>query len=240
MVLSKHTKGNEKSQVAVYHPLDLLYIQALSAIDDYSKDHVLHVLHVIVTALNQLSIEAIAHLLGTDPSSVYTALTELRAVIMVPDDESSTGPVFPLHASFPDFLHTHSHSGIYHISETEAHHAMLGLCLDVFDSSLKWNICELSSNNSCLQDINPSPSAKIPEALQYSCISWLVHLEHVLESGKLCESDESQVLNVFNKHVLHWIECMALLGKLEDAVKSLQHMELSPNVSCVQLNKYFC
>jgi hypothetical protein len=229
IVLSAHMQCGAKC-VAAYHPLDHLYKQALSAIDDYSRDHVLLVLHTVVTARNPLSIEAIAHLLGTSPSSVYTALTELRAVIMAPDDESSTEPVFPFHASFPDFLHTHSRSDIYHISETQAHHAMLKLCLGVFDSSLKWNICELHSNKVCLQDINPSPSSKIPEALQYSCTSWLVHLDHVLESGELGRSDESQVLNIFDKHILHWVECMALLGKLEDAVHLLQRIEVSPKV----------
>jgi hypothetical protein len=230
IVLSARTQCSAKSQLAVYHPLDLLYKQALNAIDDYSRDYVLHVLHVVVTALNPLSIEAIAHLLDTSPSPVYTALTELRAVIMAPHEESFTEPVFPFHASFPDFLHTCSRSGTYYIPEAQAHHAMLELCLGVFDSSLKWNICKLHSNNVCLQDINPSPSSRISEALQYSCTAWLVHLDYVLESRELGESEESQVLNVFNKHILHWIECMALLGKLEDAVHLLRRIEVSPKV----------
>jgi hypothetical protein len=229
IVLSARPQCTAKSQLAVYHPLDLLYEQALSVIGDYSRDHVLHVLHVVITALNPLSTKAIAHLLGTSPSSVYTALTELWAVIMAPDDESSAEPVFTFHASFPDFLHTHSRSGNYYIPEAQAHHTMLELCLGVFDSSFKWNICELHSDDACLQDINLSPS-KIPEALQYSCTSWLVHLDHVLESGELGESGELQVLNVFDKHILHWIECMAVLGKLEDAVHLLRRIEISPRV----------
>jgi hypothetical protein len=230
LILSTHTQWDEKSQAAVYHPLDILYRQVLDAIEDYSRLDVLQVLHVVVTALHPLSIHAIAHLLGTYPPSIYAALTELRAVIMAPDDETLTDPVFPFHASFPDFLHTPSRSGTHHIPETQAHQDMLGLCLDIFQLMLKENICKLSSNDVSLQDIDLSPSLNIPEALQYSCTSWIVHLGCVLEAQKLSSLDESQVLHFFDKHVLHWIECMALLGKLEDAMYALYRIELSPNV----------
>jgi hypothetical protein len=230
LVLSTHTQWDEKSQAVVYYPLDFLYKQVLDAIEDYGRTDVLRVLHVVVTALHPLSIHGIANLLGSDPPSICTALTELRAVIMAPDNESSTDPVFPFHASFPDFLHTPSRSSMHHIPETQAHQDMLVLCLDILQLMLKENISKLSSNDVSLQDIDPSPSLNIPEALQYSCTSWLVHLGCVLEAQKLSSLDESQVLHFFDKHVLHWIECMALLGKLEDAMYALYRIELSSNV----------
>jgi hypothetical protein len=38
-------------------------------------------------------------------------------------------------------------------------------------------------------------------------------------------------MTVFDAHILHWIECMALLGKLGDAVHLLRKIQLSAMVS---------
>jgi hypothetical protein len=208
-----------------YSQLDSLYSQVLdTAKQDHRWNDILKVLQVVITALDPLPIPVIADLLKINQVTVSAALRRLAAVITVPNDKDIDTPVLPFHASFPDFLHTHSRSGTHHILETQAHYYMLRLCLNIFDSTLKRNICELHSNNVCLQDIHPSPSSMIPKALQYACTSWLVHLDCILEFQEL---DESQVLNFFNTNVLHWIECMALLGKLEDATHLLYRIELS-------------
>ena len=70
----------------------------------------------------------------------------------------------------------------------------------------------------------------ISSHIQYYAAFWLVHLEYVLKNQNLEEADNLYVINFFDTHTLHWIECMALLGKLKDAVYLLRQIELSLTV----------
>jgi hypothetical protein len=236
IVLTKHSLNTTVGQ---YNQLDNLYCQVLSAIqqDHRRKDLISRVLWVTIAALNPLPIQTIASLLKSDTGTVYSALKRLGAVITIPNDKDSNSPVIPFHASFPDFLHDSSRSQEHNVPRIEAHYFMLKLCLDIVENSpaLKQNICNLG-NSVHLSKINPASIESIPDDLKYSCLYWLVHLEHILTWENLKESVALQVMTVFNAHILHWIECMALLGKLGDAVHLLRKIEMSVLVSLYKVN----
>jgi hypothetical protein len=231
IVLTKHSLNTTVGQ---YDQLDNLYSQVLSAIqqDHRRKDLISCVLRVTIAALNPLPIQTIACLLKSDTGTVYSALKRLGAVITIPNDKYSNSPVIPFHASFPDFLHDYSRSQKHNIPKVEAHYFMLKLCSNIIETSpaLKQNICNLG-NSVHLSKVDPTSLESIPGELKYSCLYWLVHLEHILTLENLKESVASQVMTVFDTHILHWIECMALLGKLGDAVHLLRKIELSAKVS---------
>jgi hypothetical protein len=231
IVLTKHSLNTTVGQ---YAQLDSLYCQVLGAIqqDHHRKDLINRVLRVVITALNPLPIQTIANLLKSDTITVYSALKRLGAVITIPDNKDSDSPVIPFHASFPDFLHDYPRSKEHTIPRLETHYFMLQLCLDVIQTSqaLKQDICNLG-NSVHVSTIDPASLESIPSDLKYSCLYWLVHLEHILTLENLKESVASQVMTVFDTHILHWIECMALLGKLGDAVHLLRKIELSAKVS---------
>jgi hypothetical protein len=233
-VLTKHSE----TATGQYEQLNSLYCQVLGAIqqDHRRKDLINRVLRIVITALDPLPIQTIARLLKSNTDAVYPALKRLGAVITIPNNKDSESPVIPFHASFPDFLHDYSRSKEHTIPELEAHYFMLQLCLDVIQTSqaLKQDICNLS-NSVHVSTIDPASLESIPSDLKYSCLYWLVHLEHILTLENLKESVASQVMTVFDTHILHWIECMALLGKLGDAVHLLRKIELSARVS---LNKH--
>jgi hypothetical protein len=220
--------------VGQYDQLDNLYCQVLSAIqqDHCRRDLIGCVLRVTIAALNPLPIQTIASLLKSDTGTVYSALKRLGAVITIPDNKDSDSPVIPFHASFPDFLHDYPHSKEHTIPRLEAHYFMLQLCLDVIQTSqaLKQDICNLG-NSVHVSTIDPASLESIPSDLKDSCLYWLVYLEHILTLENLKESVASQVMTVFDTHILHWIECMALLRKLGDAVHLLRKIELSAMVS---------
>jgi hypothetical protein len=236
-VFAKHSLTSRKGQ---YDELDKLYCQVLSGVqqDQHRKDLISHVLLVIITALNPLPIQTIASLLKSETGAVYSALKRLGAVITIPDNKNSDSPVIPFHTSFPDFLHDQARSKEHNILEIEAHHFMLGLCLDVVKSSqaLKQNICNLDKSVH-LSKINPASIESIPGDLKYSCLFWLVHLEYILNLGHLKETVAALVMMFFDTKILHWIECMALLGKLGDAVHLLRKIELSAMVSSCKINR---
>jgi hypothetical protein len=224
--------NSDNHTVAQYSQLDGLYSQVLTtAYQGGRQNSIVPVLRVVITALNPLPISTIACLLKTTDNDVSIAIKHLAAVITIPDKTDI--PVLPFHASFPDFLHDDSRSGKYHIHEVDAHHIMLGLCLDVLDSSpaLKQDICDIRKNKVHISRISHSSLESIPKDLEYSSIYWLVHLDQVLNSEDGKEQDMTQVLNFFNTRILHWIECMALLGRLGDSVRLLRQIELSQNVS---------
>jgi hypothetical protein len=210
IVLTKHSPTT--TVVGQYDQLDSLYCQVLSTIqqDHRRKDLINRVLRVVVTALNPLPIQTIASLLRSNTGAVYPALKRLGAVITIPNNKDSDSPVIPFHASFPDFLHDCSCSGEHTIPKLEARDFMLQLCLDVIETSpvLKQNICNLG-NSVHLSEVDPTSLESIPGDLKYSCLYWLVHLEHILALENLKESVALRVMAVFNTHILHWVECMA-------------------------------
>jgi hypothetical protein len=230
--------------IGQYDQLDILYSQVLDAVqqDRRRKSIINDVLYVVVTAFNPLSVQTIAALLKVDHGAIYAALKRLGAVITIPNDIDSDTPVLPFHASFPDFLHDNSRSGMHYIPEIKAHHCMMGLCLTVLDTSpaFKQDICNISKATIHVSTISPSPQETIPKDIAYSCIYCLVHLQQILDYEPLDKAENAKVIAFFDRHVLYWIECLALLEKLEDAVQLLRQIELSTNVSCFQLNYYLC
>jgi hypothetical protein len=232
------TNHNLTLTMGQYDELDKLYCEVLCAVqqDQHRKDLIHRVLRVVITAVNPLPIQTIASLLKTDTIAVYSALKRLGAVTTVPDNKGSDSVIIPFHVSFPDFLHDHSRSKEHNIPEIEGHHFMLKLCLDILNSSpvLKQNICNLGQSVH-VSKIDPASLESIPGDLKYACLHWMVHLEYIITRENLKESVSLLVMTFFDIHILHWIECMALLGKLGDAVHLLQKIELSAMASSHKL-----
>ena len=83
---------------------------------------------------------------------------------------------------------------------------------------LRKNICNLASPGTRRADINSQDiHQNLPPELQYSCRYWLHHLE-------LSQALSSELQNVrlfLQKHFLHWVEAMSLLGLISEVVGML-------------------
>jgi hypothetical protein len=119
------------------------------------------------------------------------------------------------------------------ICPVQFHKHMLSLCLNALGSpAFKQTLINIESQG----NIQASTSTQIPEYLQSASMIWLVHLHHILDSEALEESQKLQVMHLFDTCILYWIECMALLGKLDNAVNMLKQIEVSLYVSaCISL-----
>jgi hypothetical protein len=107
------------------------------------------------------------------------------------------------------------------------HRYMLALCFDALDSAaFKQNLANIAKQDS----IRVATFEKIPKYFQSASMIWLVHLYRILDSEALEESQNAQVMHLFDTQILYWIKCMALLGKLEDAVDMLKQIEVSLHV----------
>ncbi|THU92715.1 WD40 repeat-like protein, partial [Dendrothele bispora CBS 962.96] len=221
--------AKDPSSEASYKSLDVLYTGILAAAYEKSGTETTQkMLRVIVAAQTPLSRTAIAELLKLSPRGIELgkALLSLRSVISVPDDSSQ--PVKIFHASFPDFLFDPTRSGQkHHLAPGKSHRFLAEKCLEMLARLLtKDNICGLKDKNERASQVDIR--THIPETLDYACTNWIFHFLQTKDIGTL----EQQAAQFFEeRQVLHWIECMSLLGRLDVALKMLRKIEHSATVT---------
>lgn len=84
--------------------------------------------------------------------------------------------------------------------------------------SLQKDICNLASPGTHRADIDPQHIRRyLPPELQYSCRYWIYHLQQ----SQVSSSEIEGVRLFLQKHFLHWVEAMSLLGLVSDVVGML-------------------
>ncbi|KAI1832152.1 hypothetical protein CBS147337_6832 [Penicillium roqueforti] len=85
-------------------------------------------------------------------------------------------------------------------------------------SCLRKDICNLESPGTYRADIDPQRVCQyLPLELEYSCRYWIHHLEQ----SQALPSDIEDVRLFLQKHFLHWVEAMSLLGLISEVVGML-------------------
>lgn len=89
----------------------------------------------------------------------------------------------------------------------------------MMDEQLRANICDLKFPEKYLENakIQSLCGGRISSELQYACIHWATHL-------RSADVDEhlSALLDSFSfTHILHWLEVLSLIGRLEVAYPAL-------------------
>lgn len=85
-------------------------------------------------------------------------------------------------------------------------------------SHLQKDICNLGSPGTRRADINPQHIRQsLPLHVQYSCRYWIHHLKQ----SRALSSEIKQWRLFLQKHFLHWVEAMSLLGLLSEVVNML-------------------
>jgi hypothetical protein len=221
-VLPKNASGGQSSAPHFTSELDGLYRDILNrAVPDRptTRDRFIQILSAVVNTRNPLSACGLGRLLRIDPEIIKSSLASLHSVISVP--QSLNHPVSTFHASFPDFLAESNRSHQHHLPSSVSHRRLAKRCLSLMNSSLKENICGVQGRHDAIA--NETISACIPEGLAYACVFWTSHLA----SAKIRHENEVyELLNRFLRdHVLHWMECLSLLGRLDVAIDSLRTLE---------------
>jgi hypothetical protein len=78
----------------------------------------------------------------------------------------------------------------------------------------------------------------IPEGLGYACVYWASHLTIARKEETWTAYVCKLLYKFLRDHVLHWIECLSLLGRLDVAIESFRTMEGWPLVRGFVLNVY--
>ena len=195
--------------------LDDLYGRILSAAFRASargKDEIQKVLRAVISVYTPLSINGLSKLLKIKAENISEALSSLHSVIYIPEDMDI--PILTIHDSFTDFITTEERSGEHFLEPSISHH-MLGLCcLELLQSSLMENICQLEGISWSL-DMDVSPvKDQIPESLVYACVSWASHVANIKSEGpgEVAREVWDALYSFFDEKLLQWFECLSLLN----------------------------
>ncbi|KAK2754610.1 vegetative incompatibility protein het-e-1 [Colletotrichum kahawae] len=178
-----------------------------------------HLLGAVVLLASPLPSKAIAALLGIPIRRITPWLYHLRAVLSVPRDHDT--PVTLLHKSFSDFLlssegSSHRDYGVY-VAPTHA--TLAAKCIQRMKEGLRRDICDTQKPDLQRDEIDKEVlNTHIPADLRYACLYWVYHLQ---QSGGSLGNDVYVFLTM---HFLHWLEVLALLGKVSDGASAMKQL----------------
>jgi len=196
-------------------PLDQMYALILSGtamvIEPETNELAgkLQLLAAILCARMPLSVTMLADLLGVPVENLRASLSDLHAIIHVPDEDSEHG-LRTVHASFGDYLYGRASSSI-RISASLGHYILARGCLHRFaQADLCFNV---SQSQSSFEPNSRDASSRIALSLVYACLQWAHHID---SASNRSEFDED-VGQVFRPKFLFWLEVLSITGKVGSA-----------------------
>lgn len=185
----------------------------------------------IICLAEPMSIAELSTLLQISESSIVRRLNPLHSVLQIPDDRCI--PVRVLHLSFPEFLLNKDLKGQpFAVDGPDTHFALMQYCLRLLSGSegLRENLCDVDHPGQLRQDISSDViTDKFSPTLQYACQYWVHHLQN----SQFQLEDNGEVHLFLQRHFLHWLEALSLMGRLSSTIKFLGVLESRSLVSLV-------
>ncbi|KAI2885980.1 hypothetical protein CBS13152_7275 [Aspergillus niger] len=171
---------------------------------------------VIILLSAPLTISALSEFVGIRAKIVELHLGLFHSVLRIPDEQHL--PVRILHLSFREYLLTTQSR--FHVDAGTKHNDITSHCFRVMGQYLKRDICKLNSFSTRRADIRSETTKQyIPEELRYSCRYWTFHLMQSKRS--ISDISDVEILSFLEKHFLHWLEVMSLMGELSEALRMM-------------------
>ncbi|KAJ7121447.1 WD40-repeat-containing domain protein [Mycena epipterygia] len=128
-----------------------------------------------------------------------------------------------LHASFADYLTDPNCSGgrPWSIDPTTDHHLLALGCLQILDSELRFNICDLEDShrrNADMVGISDRVASMITPQLTYSSCFWFNHVQAIPFDKTILQAIDRLLHHKF----LYWLETLSLLEQMSIAMVGLQ------------------
>jgi hypothetical protein len=224
-----------------FNVVDDLYIRILvqSTLDNGGNEdarlcqRIRSLMGTIMTVIEPVQASVLASLLELDKWAVQQDVSLLSSVL-VSSKGSLQQPVRVLHASLPDFLLERCVDARFRI-DASAFHARLTLrCLQILNSSLKNNICNITDPsllNSEVDGLKEKLAEVAPDQLRYAARFWHVHLIEYLATMDDISLLKQNLDEFCSDHLLHWVELMSLLGQLSIVEYGLASLLVSLQVS---------
>lgn len=195
--------------------LDRLYKAGLQSAgrwaDPLFRSDCCAILGTILCARIPLTCSMINSLLPLDQPCLQS-ISHLGCVLRWSETES----IRILHPSFHDYLSSRCRSEPWFIDLDQHNEKLAVHCIKLLDSEhgLRENICNLTLPH-------PVQNETLPEAMSYACKFWI---EHICLISK-AENDVGDLIYEFlGRHLLHWIEALAILKRHDITIRSLQSL----------------
>ena len=192
----------------------------------------------IVILESPLSITSLSNLLGLPKRLIQLRLKLLHSVLQIPPEGDEDSSVRVFHLSFKDFLldpETRDKTPLS-IDKKEACYNLTIRCLVVCQNQLRKNICELPGEGTHRADIDQSTIDRhVPLELQYACRYWVCHL---LQCDLQSDGIIDRSFSFLQKHFLHWVEALSLLGLVSEVVVMLDLLRSGTSVSASLLHNH--
>ncbi len=193
---------------------------------DNEEDEVLELFRQVVGSIvvlsDTLSTASHTKLHALSMAETQQTLEPLHSVLDVPQDEDS--PIQLFHLSFRDFLVNKERCGDarFWIDEEKTHNYLYMSCLRLLSKHLLRDMCRLGRPGACVIDVERKLVEEcFPAEVQYACRYWILHFRR--SNLEIC--DNLLVLRFLEKHFLHWLEALSLIGKVPEGCEMI--IELS-------------
>ena len=231
-VLRYQTVGQASQLDRTYLPvLDQLFVGLTDSDKEILTGEFRKVIGSIIILVEPLSTISLASLLSIPKKVVDRRLNTLHSVLSVPANQHS--PVRLLHLSFRDFLIDAEKRGSpFWVDESETHKMIATKCLELMSKPecLRENLCSLETPGKLRTEID---CRMINDSLQadvrYACRYWVHHLEQ----SKSLIRDQSRVHNFLQKHFLHWLEALSVMGKMSESISLIGTLQSIIAVSSI-------
>jgi len=120
-----------------------------------------------------------------------------------------------VHQSAKDYLTASGGCSIFPSGSRELHTELTRRQLDNMSAHLKRDVCGLRLPDASAQDVDANELRHhLPGHVQYACCYWGQHVDGCRE----VMGDDGPVHIFLQKHLLHWLEALGVLGRVSDAV----------------------
>jgi hypothetical protein len=190
----------------------------------------------VVILFDSLPITVLAKLLGMSEGTIHARLRSLYSVLEVPKDRDHSIRLF--HLSFRDFLLDKKRCpDQFWIDEKTTHTDLLVRCLKLMSEypNLRKDMCNLRFPGILNSEAKKMVEKCLPVDVQYACRYWVDHLQR----GSMDLCDNGQVHIFLQKHFLHWLEALSLIGEMSKGVLMITALQSMLTVSDFVLSHNF-
>jgi hypothetical protein len=211
-LVNKQPEGNSSGPFA---HLDSLYETGLHSAglwhDALFRSDCCNILGMILCARVPLSCSVIDTVLELpQDTSSWESVSRLGCLLQV----SETEPIRTLHPSFHDYLSERCSDHPWSI-DLKHHNKELALhCIKLLDKELRENICDMT-----LPFLGEKNT--LPGAISYACKFWI---EHICLVSDATDDIVEEMYAFLAKHLLHWMEAMAILKLHHLTIRSLDNL----------------
>ncbi|KAK6518911.1 hypothetical protein TWF281_003601 [Arthrobotrys megalospora] len=173
----------------------------------------------VVVLFNNLDTSSLAQLIGSEADITNLVIENLGSVLGTYD----TGDIRLLHPSFRDFLltDTRCRDHRFQVDEEQAHKTLTERCLELLNTSLRKNMCNLRFASTHKGEIQADKiNSCLPPPVQYACRYWVRHLR----KGNSRIEANGLVHMFLQRHTLHWFEALSLLGALSEGITMIEDL----------------